>query len=72
MSVVPLLDHLRLILEHSHNRYGFEYRCKGLKSLSKKDGTKASWPIIPMNEMEASDSEDQRTLNFCNTNLIFP
>jgi hypothetical protein len=28
---VPLIEQLRLILEHSHNGYTFRYRCKGLQ-----------------------------------------
>ena len=28
---MPLLDRLRLVLEHSHNHYTFQYRCKGLQ-----------------------------------------
>jgi hypothetical protein len=27
---MSLLDHLQLILEHSHNAYTFQYRCKKL------------------------------------------
>ena len=26
---VPLLEQLKMILEHSHNAYMFRYRCKG-------------------------------------------
>jgi len=33
---VPLLEHLRLILEHTHNRYTFEYRCNGLQIIIEK------------------------------------
>ena len=28
--LVPLLDKLRVVLEHSHNAYTFRYRCRGL------------------------------------------
>jgi hypothetical protein len=27
---MPLLDKLRVVLEHSHNAYTFSYRCRGL------------------------------------------
>ncbi len=33
---LPLLDQLRLILEHSHNAYTFRYRCKGLHIIIEK------------------------------------
>jgi len=33
---LPLLDRLRLVLEHSHNRYTFEYRCRGLQIVIEK------------------------------------
>lgn len=33
---LPLLDHLKLILEHSHNAYTFQYRCKGLQIVVEK------------------------------------
>jgi hypothetical protein len=33
---MSLSDHLRLILEHSHNAYTFRYRCKGLKIIIEK------------------------------------
>jgi hypothetical protein len=33
---LPLLDRLRLVLEHSHNRYTFEYRCHGLQIVIEK------------------------------------
>jgi hypothetical protein len=33
---VPIVDHLRRILEHTHNRYTFDYRCKGLKIIIEK------------------------------------
>jgi hypothetical protein len=41
---MTLLDHLRLILENSHNAYAFRYRCKGLKIIIEKmsDGSIAA------------------------------
>jgi hypothetical protein len=33
---LPLLDRLRLVLEHSHNRYTFESRCHGLQIVIEK------------------------------------
>ncbi len=33
---MPLLDKLRIILEHSHNAYTFRYRCNGLHIVIEK------------------------------------
>ena len=33
---VPLLDRLRLVLEHSHNSYAFQYRCHGRQIVIEK------------------------------------
>ncbi len=50
---LPLLDQLRLILEHSHNAYTFRYRCKGLhiiiekmpdKSIIRTSPSSPRWP----------------------------
>ena len=33
----PLLDQLRIILEHSYNGYTFRYRCKGLHIIIERE-----------------------------------
>jgi hypothetical protein len=33
---MSLLDHLKLMLEHSHNAYTFRYQCKGLNIIIEK------------------------------------
>ena len=35
-KLVRLLDSLRVVLEHSHNRYTFQYRCHGLQIVIEK------------------------------------
>ena len=38
---ISLLDHLRLILEHSNNSYTFQYRCKGLQIIIERQSDKS-------------------------------
>ncbi len=33
---MSLLDQLRVILEHSHNAYAFQFRCRGLQIVIEK------------------------------------
>jgi hypothetical protein len=47
---MSLLDHLQLILEHSHNAYTFRYRCKGLNIIIEK---------MPDGSIVASYSDDR-------------
>jgi hypothetical protein len=47
---VPILDKLRVVLEHSHNAYTFSYRCKGLQIIIERQ---------PDNSIAAYYSDDR-------------